>query len=99
MLIKHLGVAFIYEEEPVQTIETAPADTTVSPMDLEALANQSSEWMDELRQATLRADVYRIMYLIDQIREPYPDLAAVLTEFTEQYDYQKILNFIQEAGG
>jgi PAS domain S-box-containing protein len=98
-LIKHLNVQFLYEEETAQTTEADQSDTAILSKGVETLTTQSPEWMNELHQATLRADIYRILDLIDQIREQDPDLADVLTDFTERYEYQKILSLIQEAGG
>jgi PAS domain S-box-containing protein len=98
-LIKYLNVQFLYGEEPAQTTEADQSDTAILSEGIETLAIQSPEWINELRQASQRADIYRIMELIGQIREQDPDLANVLADFTERYEYQKILNLIQDAGG
>ncbi|MFC2053236.1 PAS domain S-box protein [Chloroflexota bacterium] len=98
MLIKHLNVRFIYREESAQTIDAVELGTAISSEYVENLAMQSPEWIDELRQATQRADLYRILDLIAQIREQNPDLADVLSDFTDRYEYQKILSMIEEAG-
>ena len=87
------------EEGPAQTTHAVESDTALPSEVVETLAIQPPEWMDALRQATLRADVYRILDLIGQIRERNPDLAGVLADLTERYEYQQILSLIKEAGG
>jgi CheY-like chemotaxis protein len=99
MLIKHLDVRFIYEEELAQTTDAIESGTAIPSEDVETLAVQPPEWVDALRQATAQADLYRILDLIGQIREKNPDLADVLADLTERYEYQKILSLIEEAGG
>jgi two-component system sensor histidine kinase/response regulator len=98
ILEKHLDVRFIYVEEPTSTTEDHEPDTTIPSEGVDNLAKQSPEWIDELRQATLRADLFRILDLIGQIRQRNPDLAIILTDLTERYEYQKILRMIEEAG-
>lgn len=99
MLIKHLDVRFIYEEGPTGTSDAVVSSTPFPSKDAETLAVQSPEWMTELHQATERADLYRILDLIDQIRGQNPDLADMLSDLAERFEYQKILSLIEEAGG
>ncbi|MGD8751432.1 MAG: PAS domain S-box protein [Anaerolineales bacterium] len=98
MLIKHLDVQFIYEE-PAPTPEAEESGAPIPSEDAETLAVQSPEWVAELRQAALTADLYRILDLIDQIRGQHPDLADTLSNLAERFEYQKILNLIVGAGG
>ena len=66
---------------------------------VQALAALPPDWVEELRQATARADLYRGLDLIDQIREQNPALADTLADLMERYEYQKILSLIEETGG
>jgi PAS domain S-box-containing protein len=99
ILIKHLNVSFIYEGEPAQRADAIEAGAAISSEAVETLAVQPPEWVDALRQATVQADLYRILELIDQIREQKPELADVLADLAERYEYQEILSLIEEAGG
>jgi PAS domain S-box-containing protein len=99
MLIKHLDVSFIYEDDTVLTADSKEPGIAIKSEVVEVLATQPSDWIDELFHATVQADLYRILELIDQIREQYPDLANVLTDLTERYEYQEILDLIEEVGG
>jgi PAS domain S-box-containing protein len=99
MLVKHLGVRFIYNEEPIPTTDAEKPGDAIPSKDILALAALPPDWIEELRQATRRADQYRILERINKIREQTPDLATRLTDLTERYEYQKILSLIEEAGG
>ncbi len=98
MLIKHLDVSFIYEEDTVLTTDSKEPGITIKAEVVEVLATQPPDWIDKLLHATVQADLYRILELIDQVREQYPDLANVLADLTERYEYQEILDLIEEAG-
>jgi PAS domain S-box-containing protein len=99
MLEKHLKVRFIYEKETIPAAEAERLERSSSSECAEILANQSPKWIDELQQATQRADMFRILELIEQIRDQDPELARLLTEYSERYEYQEILDLIDQAGG
>jgi CheY-like chemotaxis protein len=71
MLVKYLGVRFLYEEEPTLL---APAEAAYAPS-VEALSILPADWLTDLQQATTKADLNLILSLIDQIREEDPALA------------------------
>ena len=68
-LAKHLGVRFIYEEQaPLAAVQ--PADAAAPLADVltpAALAALPTGWVDDLQQATIKADLNLILTLIDQI--------------------------------
>ncbi len=99
MLSKHLDVRFIYEEEPAPTPDAVEAGAPIPSEDLESLVVQSPEWITELRQAALTADLYRILDLVERIHRQHPSLADSLSNLAERFEYQKILNLIEAAGG
>jgi CheY-like chemotaxis protein len=98
MLAKHLGVRFRYEEEP----SLAPSAGQEEPKHVpssEALASLPAGWLADLQQATIRADLHLILHLAGQIREQDVALADSLAEMARHYEYKKILNLIEGAGG
>jgi PAS domain S-box-containing protein len=95
MLVKYLGVRFLYEEEPTLL---APAEAAYAPS-VEALSILPADWLTDLQQATTKADLNLILSLIDQIREEDPALADGLAGLARNYEYKKILTLVQQAGG
>jgi len=92
-------VRFIYREGTLPAAEAERPERSLVSEGAETLANQSPEWIDQLRQATLRADMFRMLELIEQIRDQDPEVAWVLTGYSERYEYQEILDLIDQAGG
>jgi PAS domain S-box-containing protein len=99
ILVKHLGVQFIYQEEPDQKIGVEDIRVVMPFPESRVVEALPSDWIEELRQATARADLYRILELIEQIREQSPDLADMLVNLAERYEYQKILDLTEGIGG
>ncbi len=102
MLAKHLGVEFIYEEEPVPAgaVEAAGPDIPpdVAPP-VETLSTLPPDWRAELQQATRKADLNQMLNLIEQIRDQNPALADTLARLALNFEYRVILSLIEEAGG
>jgi CheY-like chemotaxis protein len=102
VLTEHLGVRFVYEEEatektPVQTREAAaPLGGVLTP---EALTALPPDWMADLQEATIKADLSLILVLIDQISEENQALAQALGDLAHDYQYKRILTLIEKAGG
>jgi PAS domain S-box-containing protein len=101
MLAKHLGVRFVYEEQ-APPAAAQPADAAAPLADVltpAALAALPAGWVDDLQQATIKADLSLILTLIDQIRGENPALADALTDLARNFEYKKILTVIEQAGG
>ena len=94
MLAKHLGVCFVYEEREAGIV--APGVGTLSA---EALAAQPADWLAELRAATIKADMNRMLALVEQIRGQDAALADALEGQIHNFEYKRILILIEEAGG
>jgi PAS domain S-box-containing protein len=99
VLIKHLNVSFLYREEAIPTMDSEDPGVRVDSERIAALACQTIEWLKELRQAAERADLYRILDLVDQIRGESPVIADLLAELAEKFEYQEIQSLVEEAGG
>jgi len=93
-LAKHLGVCFVYEEREAGT--AAPDAGTLSA---EALAAQPADWLAELRAATIKADMNRMLALAEQIRGQDAAVADALEGQIHNFEYKRILTLIEEAGG
>ena len=94
MLAKHLGVSFVYEEREAGAV--APSAGTLSA---EALAEQPSDWLAELRAATIKADMNRMLALAEQIRGQDAALADALEGLIHNFEYKRILTLTEKAGG
>ena len=97
-LAEHLGVCFVYDDEPVQPTKVLKAEIhdVLTPTTLAALP---PDWVTELQQATMKANLNQILTLIDQIREQNAGLADALADLAHNFEYKKILTSIERAGG
>jgi signal transduction histidine kinase/DNA-binding response OmpR family regulator len=108
-LARHLGVSFLYEEEPAAPAEAAGPRRYV--LSAEALAALPSAWLADLRGATIKADLNLILALVERMREravadplaPGAEsavaLADTLADLAQNYEYKQILTLIEQAGG
>jgi PAS domain S-box-containing protein len=61
-----------------------------------SLAAISPEWVQQLRQAAIRVNAKRLLYLIQQVPPQYHDLAQYLTELVEHFRFEDILKVTEE---
>ncbi len=94
-LTHHLGVRFIYAEPEQPAASSFQSASDRSKMPTTALP---ADWLAELRQATVAADLDRILALIDQQRSNDPALADQLTQWARNFDYDQILRLAQPTG-
>ena len=97
-LAKHLGVCFVYDEAPIQPTKALMAEIhdVLRPT---ALAVLPSDWVTELQQATMKANLNQILALTDQIRGQNAALADALADMAQNFEYKKIMKLIEQAGG
>jgi PAS domain S-box-containing protein len=98
MLVKHLGVQFIYEKE-----ESAPGSLEIPAAQQDyklsgALAEVPISILVDLRAAIIEADLNRILELIDQVALQNPVLAGQLAELARNFEYKRLLMVIDLAG-
>jgi signal transduction histidine kinase/CheY-like chemotaxis protein len=84
-LEKHLGVAFITEEE--DSAPQAGPEVTLSPADLAALPE---EWKAGFRKATADADYTRMLAMVEEIKASFPSVARGLAGLVESFQYERI---------
>ena len=102
----HLGVRFVYhemeEDQRLGAAEESPQDALTRRARhralVEGLAALAADWVTELREATVRGDLGLILTLVDQIREKDAALAEALAAWARDFDHDKILMLIQQAG-
>jgi CheY-like chemotaxis protein len=100
VLAKHLGVCFVYEQ--ILPATARPGEAAVSSVDAltpAALAALPAGWVVDLQRATIKADLNRILTLIDQIRGENAALADALADLARDFEYKKILRLTDQAGG
>lgn len=90
-IAKHLGVVFLYEEsEPDSRPQEPPAD--LYPPDLSDLPET---WKTALHTAALEADSAQVKALITQIATTHAALAQELTQWSHQFRFDKILEWVE----
>lgn len=90
LLEKHLGVSFVYEDEPESPRPVAEAD-------LRRLAALPPALRSPLEQALRMLDPAALSSAIDSIRPTEPGLAAALTPLAESFQYQDLLDLVRSA--
>ena len=98
---KHIGVRYIYEDKTPSEAEKSdfsyPSGTTapniINPLSFQTLP---VVWVANLKQALLNVDLDRISTLIAHIGTKDTVLAQALTYYIDNFEYDKILSFIQE---
>jgi hypothetical protein len=99
-LAKHLGVRFVYEgaEEGGKEEKVAEDGLTAASLTA-ALAVLSADWLAELHQAAVQADVDLALDLIEQIREQDASLADALVSLVRGFRFDTIMTLTQQMEG
>jgi PAS domain S-box-containing protein len=96
-LAQHLGIRYVYGDEPTQpTAPTMSARQVLTPAAMTALP---PDWLAELEQATIKADLDVILGLVDRLPEQHAALADALACLANDFEYREILSLIDQAGG
>jgi signal transduction histidine kinase/DNA-binding response OmpR family regulator len=90
-IAQHLGVRFVYEERQAPTTAEAGA-ARLTPAQLAVLP---ADWVANLRQAILAADMDQIQTLIDQIREQDRALANELQRLADNFQIDQLQLLVQ----
>lgn len=85
-LTKHLGVKFIYRDNPAPTA-TAPLTVTAA-----MLAKLPSALLQQLHEAAMTLDTEETETVIAQIRQLAPNSADALDELLKNYQYNQIID-------
>jgi PAS domain S-box-containing protein len=93
MLEKHLGVRFIYAETNGATEEIAEESLLTADM-LQALP---SEWVQNLHRNALLGDVNKLMEMISEVDQQDEQLATILYQLVDRYEFERILAVVGEV--
>lgn len=101
ILEKHLGVKFIYTEQPAGEAEYPEAGLAAqtSAELVQRLAAIPDAWRADLEHATLLGDLEHIVVLARQIASQEPALADEIASLAEKFDHERILNLLRQAKG
>ena len=96
MLHKHLGIRFMYAEEPESSSKTmAASDKRILTFDrLQALPE---EWLTALQDAVEKNNPQAATAVIDQIKEQDEPLAEALAGLVKGYRFDRLLALFEEA--
>ncbi|KPA13944.1 multi-sensor hybrid histidine kinase [Candidatus Magnetomorum sp. HK-1] len=86
------NVKNIYTQKTKNLLETESKEKR--ELNANALKSLPSELIDELKQATTDFHLKKISDIIEQIRKMDEIIADILSDYIENFEYQKILSFI-----
>jgi PAS domain S-box-containing protein len=100
LLVKHLGVQFIYEDESEYPSESQEGTGKIHQQAnlQETLENLPLELLAELQAATIKADPEQIKSIVEGTREENPEFADEMVELVENFEYKTVLNLIERTG-
>jgi signal transduction histidine kinase/CheY-like chemotaxis protein len=92
ILQSHLGLRYIYEEN--STVNQAIYHEDLTAADLAILPEQ---WRSRLNYAVQTGDITTMFQLLDEIPPEYENLAKVLGDLIDNYEYNKLLDLIDKT--
>lgn len=92
---KHIGVRYVYDSHTPEPLKFSETSSKLTSADLQALPR---EWIVSLKQAITNIDLDGITTLIEEIQTENAILANNLKQCIDQFEYDKILNLIQDRG-
>jgi CheY-like chemotaxis protein len=105
-MAEYLGLEYVYQEEETENGEQGTnrlpsyLSSVASPfpdsLDPTLLATLPKVWLLQLEEAALCGDDVAIVGLVAQLSSDLAQLGTYLTELANQYQFEKILNLIQE---
>jgi signal transduction histidine kinase/CheY-like chemotaxis protein len=93
-LTRHLGVRFLYQEEPPSAVSPRMTASETGPELTTAMSALPPDLLHGLEKATTRGDLTMIAHLIDRIRQHDQVLAGVLDEWAQAFNHDAILRLI-----
>ncbi len=90
-LAKHLGVKYIYVENPIVHLANLPEIKLSSA----SFTQMSLEWLNQLYQAALEANHSLVLKLVKEIPTSEVDLSKCLTKMAQQFDFEQIIELVE----
>jgi signal transduction histidine kinase/ligand-binding sensor domain-containing protein/DNA-binding response OmpR family regulator len=94
MMQKHIGVRYIYEDETDTASKEDYAKNILTPETLRALPRKL---LTQMQQAAIDLDIDLIQSIIEQVRQQNEPLANALAELAQNFQYDHLLNLIEQA--
>ncbi|MGB7444980.1 MAG: response regulator [Coleofasciculaceae cyanobacterium] len=92
---KHLGVRYLYEDQTSDD-SLKREKSQLSILTTTAISTLPVEWRVNLKRAILQGDLDLIAAIILQIRTKNEQLALVIEEYLNNFEYDKVLSVIPE---
>ncbi len=98
-MAEHIGVRYIYSEPNVNNSEAiAPSEPISSDRDIAFyLTQMPADWVAQLRDAAIQCFDSLIFQLVEQIPEASAPLADTLTDWSNDFRFDKILDLIEQV--
>jgi signal transduction histidine kinase len=93
-MAQYLGVRYLYEE--IHSIDTSEA-VNIDKLTAAALRIMSDRWLSELAEAAALLNNQLIAQLLSQIPEEHRALAQAIQREVDEFDFDRLINFAQEA--
>ncbi|MBE9117887.1 response regulator [Lusitaniella coriacea LEGE 07157] len=92
----HLNLSYIYQEDSKKGSPQESKETLQRPLEKQ-LQQMPSEWIEELKQAAIKGLDDEILQLIEKIPEDNGSLAETLRDWTNDFDFDAILDLNDRA--
>src|SRR5205807_6359485 len=83
----HVGVEYVYAEEPTAATQEDAAELTA-----ESLAAWPQDLIHSMREAVITADLDQLLAKIQEVEARDPRIAQGLRRLAERFEYQKLLD-------
>ena len=95
VMSKHIGVRYVYESQTPTELASLDTSFVLTAADFQSVPR---EWSVSLKQAVINIDLEEISTLIEEIREENATLANTLKHYIDSFEYDQVINLIQERG-
>ncbi len=92
VMAKHLGVKYVYEEEPVEPDAGVESEAQLTPEQLAALP---ADLRQRLHQAAVELNESKCLKIIEQIKGHDADMAGALETIVNQLEFYRLLDLLQ----
>ncbi|NEQ42133.1 MAG: AAA family ATPase [Leptolyngbya sp. SIOISBB] len=95
-MAQYLGVKYLYAtREPSPGLSPSTPAAAALARQAESIVGMPPEWLKQLHEAAIQADAEVIFNLLKQIPEDAPSLKQVLTDLTQGFYFDEIINLTQ----
>ncbi len=100
MMHRHIGVCYVYAEADTASPAPGPSESEIlANLSAEAMAALPAELREALNHAVIIADISRILALLEEVSTHDPALGDALGLLAREFEYEEILELLQQAAG